>query len=208
MSEAGFPLKHHWTVRLAIPFLRLTVGGLMYWLGRPKISGRKNIPRRGGVLIIANHLSDVDPILIQMACPRPIHFMAKNSLFRMKRIGKFMKWYGAFPVKPSSADRSAIDRAIKLLQAGELVCMFPEGGINVTEAPTLPLRAGFVLIAREANAVILPVRVTETHRIRTSDADRTKRSPVPVTATWKVAKSPPHDSEEEVVRWATEALSS
>ncbi|MBX3095786.1 MAG: 1-acyl-sn-glycerol-3-phosphate acyltransferase [Fimbriimonadaceae bacterium] len=207
MSETTYPLRHHWTVRLAIPFLRLTVGALLYWLGRPRISGKHLIPPRGGVLIIANHLSDVDPILIQLACPRPIHFMAKNSLFRMKRIGKFMKWFGAFPVKPGSADRGALERAIALLQAGEVVCMFPEGGINVTADPVLPLKSGFVRVARDGNAMILPMRITNTNRIRTSDADRTHRSPVPITGTWKEARRPPHESEEEVVKWATEMLS-
>lgn len=203
---AEFPLRHHWTVRAALPFLRLTVGGLLWWLGRPLIRGKERFPRRGGVLIIANHLSDVDPILIQMACPRPIHFMAKQALFRMPRIGRFMTWFGAFPVKPGSVDRSALDRATRLAAAGEVVCIFPEGGINVTNDPLLPLRGGFVRVARDANVPIIPIVLTNTNRIRTADADRTRRSSVRLTATWGEPKLPPHDPEEEVVRWATESL--
>lgn len=98
--------------------------------GPVRVRGRERVPRRGGLLVVANHLSDIDPPLVGHALPRPAWFMAKSELFSVPILGPVMRAFHAFPVKRGRPDRAAIRRAVELLQAGECVVVFPEGQIS------------------------------------------------------------------------------
>ena len=149
--------------RVFFPLCRLLAGILLFFLGPASVRGKYRVPRNGGLLILSNHLADLDPALVQVACPRPIHFMAKSELFEMRVLGPFVRWYKAFPVRRGEPDREALKTAIAYLKAGEAVCVFPEGELSET-GELLPLKAGVGLIARMAGVPAICVGIKNTNR--------------------------------------------
>lgn len=125
---------------------------------RIEIEGAENIPAEGAVLLTANHISYFDPFLIARHVPRCVHFMAKEELFATK-IGAFvMRRWHTIPVKRNSADKRALSEAIDLLKQGEIVGLFPQGGIN-TDSSDKSYQAGVAMLAMNARAAILPVQI-------------------------------------------------
>ncbi|HLK14348.1 MAG TPA: lysophospholipid acyltransferase family protein [Fimbriimonadaceae bacterium] len=133
-------------------------------LGPVRGRNPERIPRKGGVLILANHRADVDPVVVQAFCPRHIYFMAKSELWDMRGLPPFLKFFRAFPVKRGEPDRAALKKAIDLLNAGNAVCVFPEGELSET-GEMLPIKPGVALIARQARVPIVCCGLTNTARI-------------------------------------------
>lgn len=129
------------------------------------VSGQNHIPRQGGVLMVSNHQSFLDPWLVGIAPSRQIHYMARDSLFN-KRGGiqgflhYLLELWNAFPVKRGSGDLGAIRTAVERLEKGFVLNIFPEG--TRTEDGTIgPLAPGMVLILNRVKTgpppPILPV---------------------------------------------------
>lgn len=129
-----------------------------------RIEGAQNVPKDGGVLLVSNHVSNGDPVLVSIACPRPAHFMAKKELFDVPVLGWAMRKFGEFPVDRGNADRAAIRRSLATLEQGVVLGMFPEGTRSKTGA-LKPALAGAGLIALRGGAPIVPVAVIGTERI-------------------------------------------
>lgn len=119
-----------------------------------EIHGSDNIPSQGGVVIAANHVSILDPIALASGVDRPIHFMAKNELFRNRFLNWLFRKVHAFPVKRGTADREAIRRAISILESGNIVGIFPEG---TRSKEAQELHNGAALIGIKASVPIVPV---------------------------------------------------
>ncbi|HMB95227.1 MAG TPA: lysophospholipid acyltransferase family protein [Tepidisphaeraceae bacterium] len=122
-----------------------------------KVWGEKNVPQSGGVLLLANHQSYLDPVLVGIRLRRPISFMAKSELFEG---GRFFKWLieslHAFPIKQNSADVGAIKQAIAKLHEGHVLNIYPEG--TRTETGEIgPIQSGVALVLKRANVPIVPV---------------------------------------------------
>ncbi len=133
-------------------------------LGPVRSRGSYRIPRSSGALILANHISDCDPVAVQYSCPRAIHFMAKSELFSMRFVGWALRLMRAFPVKRGEPDRGALRLAAELIKMGELVCVFPEG--ELSESGELEeVKPGVALIARMAGAPIICCGLRGTQRI-------------------------------------------
>ena len=109
----------------------------------------------GGFLLLPNHLSWVDAVLLQVACPRPIRFLVDDQLYRSRTLNPILRIFGGVPVSQKRA-KEAIVTAGELLRQGEVVCIFPEGEISRI-GTLLKLRRGFELIARSAGAPVVPV---------------------------------------------------
>ncbi len=156
---------HSWFHRwLLLPFSRFLGFFLFLILGPIRSYGKGRIPREGGLLILSNHLADVDPVVVQLACNRPIHFMAKSELFEIPVLKSLIRAYGAFPVKRGEPDRASIRRAVQLLKMGEVVCVFPEG--QLSESGELQeLKPGIALLARMAACNVICCRLENTNRI-------------------------------------------
>ena len=116
--------------------------------------GTEHLPAKGGVLLIANHLSYIDPIVLQMACPRPIRFIGYKGL----RENPFFDWgfrvSGVISISATSP-ADGMRRAIKALAAGEVVAIFPEGHISRT-GQLMSIQRGFEVIARRAGVPVVP----------------------------------------------------
>ena len=149
---------------VVFPIARSIAWVIMGICGRPKIVGRYRVPRKGGILVLPNHRSDVDPMVAQIACPRNYHFMAKSELFQIPVLGRVMRWAGAFPVKRGEPDRGALRRAAELLKIGEAVCVFPEGQLTETGS-VQPIKAGAALIVRLAQCPVICLGIRNTDRV-------------------------------------------
>ena len=140
---------------------------LLKMLFRWKAEGRENIPPTGPVVLVANHVHVLDPILIQFSCPRWITFMAKEELFRSRFLGFWVRWAGAFPVRRGGhigEKRRILDRARNTLEGGGVLGMFPEGRRN-HDGRMGRGRPGSAVIASKADARVLPVGITGTDKL-------------------------------------------
>jgi 1-acyl-sn-glycerol-3-phosphate acyltransferase len=99
---------------------------IYYHLGGWKVHGKENVPRKGAVIFAANHVSLLDPPAVNLAAPRVPRTMAKSELFD-GRVAWLMRGLGAFPVRRGKPDRAAMRRALKVLEAGMVLSVFPEG---------------------------------------------------------------------------------
>ncbi len=133
--------------------------------GRWQVIGCENIPAKGGVLLCGNHVSYIDPPALGSASTRPVHFMAKEPLFRVPVLGLLIRLVGAFPVRQHTADRNALRRAVELLQSGEVVGMFPEGTRNPDPMHLMPPQPGVGMIALKAQVPVIPVALINTEKL-------------------------------------------
>jgi 1-acyl-sn-glycerol-3-phosphate acyltransferase len=123
-----------------------------------RLIGEERIPRQGPLLVVSNHLSNADPLLLEVAFPRPLFFMGKVELFR----NPFFRWvlhrFGGFPVDRGTPDRAALRHAKAVLDQGIAVGIYPEGGRSRTGAPVHGY-PGAGLIALQNNVRVLPVAI-------------------------------------------------
>ena len=133
---------------------------------RYTVIGKENIPKEGGAIIAANHVSLADPFFLMAALrPRILRILAKKSLF-VPMFGGLLARNGAIPVQQDSADRTAVKRSAAVIKNGELLGIFPEGTrMNSPEKEYKP-HAGLVLIANMAKCDIIPVGLVGTDKIK------------------------------------------
>lgn len=124
---------------------------------RVRVRGVDNLPDRGGVLIVCNHVSYLDPVLIGAFSPRPVRFLSWEGFERMPVMRQVMRLMGTIPVDDARA-KDAVAKAVEALRRGEVVCIFPEGHVTRNGA-LLEIRRGFELIARRAGCPVVPAWV-------------------------------------------------
>ena len=115
---------------------------------------RERLPA-GGFLLLPNHLTWVDAVVLQVACPRPIRFVVFEEIFHQRGLNWIFRAVGALPISSKRA-KDAVKAASEAIQRGEIVCIFPEGELSRT-GMLLRLKRGYELIARGANAPVVPV---------------------------------------------------
>ena len=147
--------------RTLFPLFRALARFLAPW----RLEGAERIPKRGGYILVSNHINWKDPPWIEFALGRAIRFMAKRELFQIPVIGFALRAIGAFPVRRGEADRAALQMALKVLEAGHPAGFFPEGHRSESGA-LIRGHPGIALIARRSNAVIVPIAVIGTPRAR------------------------------------------
>ncbi len=140
-------------------FLRLVLLALVLAFYRLRVKGGEHLPRKGGALLVANHVSFVDALLIGAAAPRRVRFLMHRSFFALPLVGWFARRMGTLAIAAedgASEKARALAAAAEAARKGELVCIFGEGAI--TRTGTLQgFRRGLERIAREAEVPIVPV---------------------------------------------------
>ena len=140
------------------------MSAMLMALTRWEVKGRENVPRTGPLIVVANHLTYLDPPLLGASIPRKIHFMAKEELFESFRWRTLVEAYGAFPVKRGQWNREALRRAAGALDNGWALGLFPEGKRSADHRLQDPL-PGASLLAARTGAPILPVGISGTERV-------------------------------------------
>lgn len=138
------------------------LGRLLFGL---RVHGRDMVPRRGGLIIACNHISELDPPVLGCAIPRPVAFMAKVELFRNGFTNFWLRKLNAFPVNRSGVDTRALREAIGILRGGEAVVIFPEG-TRSHDGKLLPVKAGIGLVAASSGTPVVPTFIWGTDRAR------------------------------------------
>lgn len=141
--------------KLPTALIRLSVIILVRLLYELKIQGREHVPAQGGALLICNHISYVDAVLLQTISPRPIRFMAHANFEKMPLLGWGLRSFDCIFVSPSKA-KEALKKATDAVKEGTVVCIFPEGGLT-EDGELQPLQKGFEVIARRADCPVIPV---------------------------------------------------
>ncbi|MDK2984641.1 MAG: 1-acyl-sn-glycerol-3-phosphate acyltransferase [Clostridia bacterium] len=129
-----------------------------------KVYGIENIPEEGPAILAANHVSYWDPIVVGVASPRVVRFMAKNELFSILILRNIIKALNAFPVDRKKSDRAAIKSAIEVLKNGEVLGIFPEG-TRIRDRRLGEFMNGVAMIALRSGAPIVPLALKNTRNI-------------------------------------------
>jgi len=116
--------------------------------------GLDNLPD-GGFLLVPNHISWVDALVLQLACPRPIRFVIDQEYYHKPILHPFLRALGCIPINIRHS-HAAVRAAAEKIADGEIVCVFPEGQLE-RRGTLLRLHRGYELIARHANAQVVPV---------------------------------------------------
>lgn len=138
---------------------------LLITLTRWRVEGRENVPRRGPLIVVSNHLNLIDPPLLGASLPRRITFMAKQELFSSWFARTVVQGYGAFPVRRGQLDREAVRRSLQALQNGQVLGMFPEGQRSLNAQLQTP-HPGVSLIAARSGVSILPVSISGSEQVK------------------------------------------
>lgn len=136
---------------------KLLIAPIVAIVMRARVRGVRNLFFRGSAIIVSNHWSLADPILIGVVCPRVVHFMAKKELFENKFADFFFqKLLFAFPVNRKSADMKSLRKSMDVLKKGHVFGIFPEGSRSATgELDTIEKGAAF--LALKTGAPIIPI---------------------------------------------------
>jgi 1-acyl-sn-glycerol-3-phosphate acyltransferase len=136
-------------------FLRFVAWVASRLVYRFKVTGDENIPSTGAAILACNHVSFVDAVLLMAASPRPIVFVMDHRIFKMPVLGWFFKLAKAIPIAPKSEDPAAYEVAFvaagKVLKEGDLLAIFPEGGIT-RDGTLQEFKGGIMKILEQAKA--------------------------------------------------------
>lgn len=136
--------------------------GLLY---KVEISGKENIPEKGAAVLCSNHNAELDMFFIGYKINRLIRWMAKEELFKVPIFRIFLIPLGAFPIKRGSADVDSIKTALKLLEEGHIIGIFPEGTrTRGNENKKARIKRGAVSLAIKADVPILPVCIEGSYK--------------------------------------------
>jgi len=131
---------------------------------RYQVSGREHVPLTGPLLIVANHLSWYDPILLGVVLPRRVWFFTKVEIFSWPFVGLLCRLTGQIPVNRGESDRAALERGLTYLQEGKALMVFPEGTVERQEQ-MIAAHTGAAMLAMRTGVTILPIAHCGTRRV-------------------------------------------
>ncbi|RXG63767.1 1-acyl-sn-glycerol-3-phosphate acyltransferase [Candidatus Atribacteria bacterium 1244-E10-H5-B2] len=124
---------------------------------RLKVTGQENIPQDGPFIIVANHSSLLDPVILGVSVRPKIIFIAASYLFEIRWLSYLLRKANSIPVQREN-DIKAIKQALKILQQGGVLGIFPEGGID-RKKNNLSIRAGAAYLATKVGVPIVPIKI-------------------------------------------------
>ncbi|MFE6735413.1 lysophospholipid acyltransferase family protein [Microbacterium sp. NPDC057650] len=151
---------------------RVILRPLFWVMYRPRIVGRDNVPERGAVLLVSNHLSSLDTLIIPTSATRPVQFLIKASYFAGSGLlGRFKRWFfssiGGVPVHRATGRdaRAALDAGSSILRAGGVFAVFPEG-TRSRDGKLHDGHGGAAWMARDTGSVVVPVGLIGTGTVK------------------------------------------
>jgi 1-acyl-sn-glycerol-3-phosphate acyltransferase len=150
--SVGKQLARFWYALLWCPCYAISQAWFRY-----RFSGKSHVPQTGPVLLVSNHQSHLDPVLVGIACPRQLKYLARKGLFFFP-FSLWIRSLGAVPIDRERGSIAGIRTTIDLLTKGEAVVVFPEGS-RTPDGKMHPLLPGFCLLARRSGATIVPVAI-------------------------------------------------
>jgi 1-acyl-sn-glycerol-3-phosphate acyltransferase len=170
-----------------------------------KTYGAYNIPKTGGVLLVSNHQSFLDPIILSSGLDRTLSYLAKAELFKNRFFGWLIGSLNAFPVEQGAGDIGAVKEAIARLQDGHLLNVYPEGSRTET-GEMQPLEKGVALVIRRAKVPVVPVAITGSYEAWRRGTPFPKSHPIrimvgpPMYDLWKLDRDEILTKLDEVLR--------
>ncbi len=137
--------------------MRFLLGYLLSRRYKVAVQGMKNIPTKGGVLLLGNHVSWIDWAILQLACPRPLRFVMLRSIYERWYLKWFFDLFRCIPIESGPRSRKALTIVAEALNNGDVVCLFPEGTISRT-GHLAEFRRGYERACEQVNdsVVIVP----------------------------------------------------
>ncbi|HTU25236.1 MAG TPA: lysophospholipid acyltransferase family protein [Pirellulales bacterium] len=123
-----------------------------------RVRGREWFPREGGVLLVSNHQSHLDPVLAGVACDRQMTTLARDTLFRIPLFRNLINSYDAIPLDREGVGLAGVKETMRRLKQGKVVLVFPEG-TRTSDGQVAPLKPGFCALARRTRVPVMPVAV-------------------------------------------------
>ncbi len=159
IPPCGSPLRRNWVWYISQIFL-----GIIFtvWL-RYRARGMERLPSTGGALLLANHSSFLDPLLVGLPLRRPVSYLARNTLFRVPVIGWILRHTYVMPLSRDTGGAAGIRETLRRLEEGFYVGVFPEG-TRSTDGTLGPFKPGFAALVRRTDLPIYPVGIAGAHR--------------------------------------------
>jgi 1-acyl-sn-glycerol-3-phosphate acyltransferase len=153
----------------------------MIWriFGRLRVEGLEHIPERGPFILVANHQSYLDPVLVQAVVRRPVHTMAKSTQFGNRLIGAFMTSLKSFPVRRFEIDAQAVRLALRILAHGGGVGIYVEGE-RTWDGRLQPPRLGTIRLLLKAGVPVIPCGISGAYDVWPRWAGRPRRGTVTI----------------------------
>jgi 1-acyl-sn-glycerol-3-phosphate acyltransferase len=139
-----------------------------------RTEGRRNVPAQGPALLIANHQSFLDPLLVGLCTRRHLHFLARKTLFRKPFFATVIRSLNAVPIDQEGIGKEGLKTILGELQKGHAVVVFPEGE-RTADGVVHALRPGIALLIKRVRAPIVPIGIAGAF----AAWPRTRRYPIP-----------------------------
>jgi len=150
---------------LMYTLIRAILRPLFVMAFRLETDGFDSIPKDGPLIVICNHVSGFDPPVVGSVMPRPVYFMTKAELFRVRPFAFVIRGLHAYPVRRGTPDRQSLRHSLELLHHGQILLIFPEG--HRTETGALQTaRSGTVFLAKHSQARVVPVGIVGQYGFR------------------------------------------
>ena len=118
------------------------------------------LPETGPAIVVANHVSGLDPFLLITACRRPLRFLIAREEYERPGLNWLFKASGCIPVDRAGRSEKALRQALRALEQGEVIALFPHGKIHLDSDPPIKIKGGVARLAAWSESAIYPVRIT------------------------------------------------
>ena len=172
--------------RLEVVWYRLVQASITTFLTAldgVRATGRHNIPESGPVLLVSNHASFLDVLVLGILLRRPLNYVARSTLF-FPPLGAFIRSVGGFPIQREGMGASGLKETLRRLRNGGIVVLFPEG-TRSRDGELQPIKAGIAVLAQRAKVPIVPAGVAGTFEAWP------RTSPIPLLHPIRVHYGPP-----------------
>lgn len=216
VALVAFAGAGHTILELPHSLTRLAASLIIKRAYRIRVIGFDHLPKEGGVLLLGNHISWIDWAVVQIACPRPVRFVMLQSIYNLWYLKPIFNLFGAIPISAGHS-KSALEAINARLKAGEVVCLFPEGGISKT-GQLGKFHGGYQHAVKGLEGVIVPFylrglwgsRFSKSHspKLRKSTAQGLKRAIIIAFGKPLPLATKPEQLKQKIFELSTEAWES